>query len=65
VLRPGTREWLFAMRAYYAGDTEVIALCEELELAWDKIDRLEKGPKQIGTTEPTGEEQDDEWSTGG
>jgi predicted Zn-dependent protease len=63
-IKRGTKEWLFAMRTYYADDPDVIALCELLEDAWDKERALGASLKgDINGEEGTAE--DDEWSSGG
>jgi hypothetical protein len=40
-LAQGTDEWLAAMRAYYQGDEDVVALCDALREAWDLVDTLQ------------------------
>lgn len=59
-LKRGTREWLFAMRAWYTSDPDVVALTELLEEAWDKL-----VGKQKELASENAESEDDEWSSGG
>ena len=46
-LLPRTKEWLFAIRAYYASDGDIVLLCEFTE---EMMNRIEEGEKQRGTT---------------
>lgn len=58
-LKPGTREWLVAMRAYHVADADVVALCDYLQGAWDKLDELESKEIRSEETDDEGTGSDD------
>ena len=60
-LKRGSREWLFAMRCYYASDADVVHLCCMIETEWDREEERKKHETAID--EAAGRE--DEWSSGG
>lgn len=54
-LRRGSKEWVEAIRAYYAGDEDIQVLCSLYEQS------LEKAVQEDGKTE-TAAGTDDEWN---
>lgn len=70
-LQRGTRAWLVAMSTYHAGDEDVVALCLELEKAWDQLEEIKRDGKGTGNTDDSAGNSgnsggtDDEWSSGG
>ena len=60
-LKRGTREWLFAMRMYYASDADVVALCEMIEREWDQKEERKKHETAIAEAARS----EDEWGSGG
>ena len=57
-LKRGTRPWLFAIRCHFASDPDIVALTEELEIAWDKLES--KGDIANGQTATQQDTRDDD-----
>ena len=70
-LQPRTKAWLFAIRAYYAADPEIVELCEFTDELMDRVegdqngkrDDTEEIDRDPGSNGSAG--ADDEWGTGG
>jgi hypothetical protein len=66
-LKPGSAEWLMALRVYYAKDGDVVQLIELYDAAQQELERYRRIFKQetVHGTSGEGTGKDDEWSTGG
>lgn len=62
-LKPGTREWLYAVSNYHAHEPLTLQLCQMLQQAWDDIEAMKGQPNGPEKRTDTTDRHDDEWNS--